>query len=136
MHVTLVSRVIFVTTTNMSSCLHDEDVWDFWDIYLQLIAPNNLWNKCIDLRLLSKCLEGSFLRPLRSKDVWGWILKLQPRNVLGSSESLTANLEKVRQTSVWQMVPKFWFIWLWYLSSLLRNYQIWYQNFTTTWTKH
>ena len=26
------------------------------------------------------------------------------------------NIEKVRQTSVWKMVPKFWFIWLFYIS--------------------
>ena len=33
-------------------------------------------------------------------------------------ESLAANLEKVRQTSVWQAVPKFWFIWLCYLFAI------------------
>ena len=34
------------------------------------------------------------------------------------SESLAVNLKKVRQTSVWQTVLKFWFIWLWDLSFL------------------
>ena len=48
-----------------------EDIWFFCDLYLQFIAPFNLWNKCIGLRLLSKCLEGPFLRPLRSTDVQG-----------------------------------------------------------------
>ena len=57
-----------------------------------------------------------FLRPLRSKDNWGWILRLRPWNFVIISESLAAYLEKVRQTFVWQTVPKFWFIWLWYLS--------------------
>ena len=33
------------------------------------IAPVNLWNKFIDLRILSKRLEGPYLWPLRSKDV-------------------------------------------------------------------
>ena len=37
--------------------------------------------KCIDLSLLSKCLKGPFLRPLRSKDDQSsWILRLWPRN--------------------------------------------------------
>ena len=34
------------------------------------------------------------------------------------SESLAANLEKVSQTSVWQTVPKFSFIWHFYCSSM------------------
>ena len=54
-----------------------------------------------------KFKEGPFFR---SKDNWGWILRLRPRNFVIISESLAANLEKVRQTSVWQTVPKFWFI--------------------------
>ena len=37
----------------------------FCDLYLQFIALINLWNKFIDLRILSKCLEGPFLWPLR-----------------------------------------------------------------------
>ena len=58
-----------------------------------------LWNKCIDLRLLSKSLKGPFLRPLRSKDVQGWILRLRPWIFLDSSEDLATNLKKVKQTS-------------------------------------
>ena len=88
----------------------------FCDFYLQFIAPIKLWNKCIDLRLFSKYLRLPFLRPLRSKDDRCWILRLQPQNLAIISECLTANLEKVRQTSAWHMVIKFWFIWLWYLS--------------------
>ena len=64
-----------------------------------------------------KCKAGLFLRPLRSKDDQGWILRLQPRNFVIISESLPANLKKVRQTSVWQTIPKFWFICLFYCSS-------------------
>ena len=85
-----------------------EDFWFFCDLYLQFIAPINLWNKCIDLRLFSKYLRVPFLRPLRSKDDRCWILRLWPWNLAIISESLAANLEKVRQTSVWQTVPKFW----------------------------
>ena len=36
----------------------------FCNLYLQFIAPVNLWNKCIDLRLFFKCKEGPFLRSL------------------------------------------------------------------------
>ena len=60
-----------------------------------------------------------FLTALRSKDDRCWILRLWPRNFVIISESLAANLEKVRQTSVWQTVPRIWFIWLWYLSFCL-----------------
>ena len=95
--------------------LTTEDFCFFCNLYLQFIAPINLWNKCIDLRLFLKCKEGPFLRPLRSKDDRCWILRLRPRNFGIISESLATNLEKVRQTSVWQTVPKFWFIWLWYI---------------------
>ena len=38
----------------------------------------------------------------KSKDDWCWILRLRPRKFVIISESLAANLEKVRQTSVWQ----------------------------------
>ena len=79
-------------------------------------TPINIWKICIDLRLFSKCFTVPFLRPLRSKDNRCWILRLRPRNFVIIFESLAANLKKVRQTSVWQTVPKFWFIWLWYLS--------------------
>ena len=57
----------------------------------------------------SKSLEGPFLRPLRSKDIWGWMLRLWPQNFLSSCESLAINFKKVRQTSVWQIFPKIWF---------------------------
>ena len=45
-----------------------KDFWYFCEIYLQFIAPIDLWNKCIDLRLFLKCKGGLFLRTLRSKD--------------------------------------------------------------------
>jgi hypothetical protein len=93
-----------------------EDFCFFCDLYLQFIAPINLWNKLIDLRLFLKCKEELCLRPLRSKDNRCWILRLWPQNLAIIPESLAANLEKVRQTSLWQSVPKFWFISLWYLS--------------------
>ena len=48
-----------------------------------------------------------------------WILRLQPRNFIIISESWAANLEKVRHTSVWQIVPKFWFICLFIVSQRL-----------------
>jgi hypothetical protein len=38
----------------------------FCNLYLQFIAPINLWNKCFDLRLFSKYLRVPFLRSLRS----------------------------------------------------------------------
>ena len=50
-------------------------------------------------------------------------LRLRPRNFAIIPESLAANLEKVRQTTVWQTVPKFWFIWLWYLSYKSMNFR-------------
>ena len=55
-------------------------------------------------------------RSWRSNDDWYWILRLRPRNFAIVSESFTPNLKKVRLTSVWQTVPKFWFIWLCYIS--------------------
>ena len=84
------------------------------DLSLKFIDPINIWKIWNDLRLFSKYLRVLFLRP---KDDRGWILRLRPRNFAIISESLTANLEKVRQTSVWQTVPKFWFICLFYCSS-------------------
>ena len=45
-----------------------EDFWFLCDLYLQFIAPINLLNKSIDLRLFLKCKEGPFLRPLRSRE--------------------------------------------------------------------
>ena len=42
-----------------------------------------------------------------------WKFKVMTSKILVIiTESLAANLKKVRQTSVWQVVPKFWFIWL------------------------
>jgi hypothetical protein len=64
-----------------------------------------------------KYLRSLFLRPLRSKNDRGWILRLRPWNFAIISESLAANLEIVRQTFVWQTVPKFWFICLFHCSS-------------------
>jgi hypothetical protein len=78
----------------------------FCDLSLKFIPPINIWKNCIDLRLFSKILVEPFLKPLR----------LRSRNFVIISKSLAANLKKVRQTSVWQTVLKFWFVWLWYLS--------------------
>ena len=50
------------------SLLTAEDFCFLCDLYLQFIAPMNLWNKCIELRLFLKCKVGPVLRPLRSKD--------------------------------------------------------------------
>ena len=66
----------------------------FCNLYLQFIAPINLRNKCIDLRLFSKYLRVPLLRPLRSMDDQGWILRLQPWNFGIISESVAANLKK------------------------------------------
>ena len=57
----------------------------FSNLYLRFIPPINLW-KDIHLRLFSKCLAELFLRPLRSKDVWGWILRFQPENFFADSK--------------------------------------------------
>ena len=40
-------------------------------------------------------------RPLRSNHERGWTLRLQPQNIVISSDILAANLEKVRLTSLW-----------------------------------
>ena len=63
-----------------------------------------------------KMFDWPFLRPLRSKDFLWWILRLRPLKFVIISERLAANLEEVKQSSVWLTVPKFWFIWLWFLS--------------------
>ena len=99
-----------------SSHLTAEDILFFY-LSLKFIPPINIWKIWKDLRLFSKYLCVPFLRPLRSNDHWCWILRLQPWNFAIIPESLAANLEKVRQTSVWQTVPKFWFICLFYCSS-------------------
>ena len=67
------------------------------------------------LWLFLKHLQLPFLRPLRSKDILCWILRLWTWNLVIISERLAANLEKVMQTSVWQTIPKFWFICLFLL---------------------
>ena len=73
-----------------------------YDSYLPSILGTNalIWD------FFQNVWKGRFLR---SKDVRGWILRLQPRNFLPSSESSASNLWKVRQTSVWQKVPKLLF---------------------------
>ena len=88
-----------------------EDFRFFCDLYLQFIDPI-----LEQMHWFEAVFEGPFLRPMRSKNDQCWILRLRPQNFVIISESLAANLEKVRQASVWQTVPKFWFIWLWYLS--------------------
>ena len=40
----------------------------------------NPWKKCRNFMQFLKYLAGPFLRPLRSKNFRGWILRLQPRN--------------------------------------------------------
>ena len=50
--------------------------------------------------------EAMEVKGLRS-EVIEVVLRLRPRNFEIISESLAANLEKVRQTSVCQTVPKF-----------------------------
>ena len=47
------------------------------NLSLQSIPRINLWNKCIDLRLFSKCFAVPFLRPLRSKCNQSWIFRLK-----------------------------------------------------------
>ena len=63
------------------SPLTAEDIWFLFDLHLKFITPINIWKKCIDLRLFSKCLVWPFLRPLRSKDNQCWILRLQPQTL-------------------------------------------------------
>ena len=74
-------------TSSNDSLLTTECFWFFYDLHLQFITPINLWNKCIDLRLFSKYLHVSLLRPLRSEDDRSWILRLQPQNLVIISES-------------------------------------------------
>ena len=65
------------------------------------MPPNNIWKKYIDLRLFCVVFGVGIFEVMTSTII---------------SESLAVNLEKVRQSSVWQTVPKFWFILHWYLS--------------------
>ena len=73
----------------------------FCDLYLQIIAPINLWHKALIWGYFLKCNEGPFLRPLRSKDDQCSILRLQPWNFVVISESFAAKLKKVRQIFLW-----------------------------------
>ena len=57
-----------------------EDVWFFCDLSLKFIPPINIWKIYIDLRLFSKFWVEPFMRPLRSKEVRCWILRLRPQN--------------------------------------------------------
>ena len=68
--------------------IYHEDLWFFAISYLRFILPINFWKKYINLRLFSKGLVESFLRPLRSKDVQGWILIFQSQKLLANSERL------------------------------------------------
>ena len=65
-----------------------------YDSYLSKIFGTNalIWD-------FFHCLEGLFLRPLRSKDVQGWILRLRPPNFLASSENLAPLYDKRYQSS-------------------------------------
>ena len=45
-----------------------------------------------------------------------WIPLFCRVDISNRFKSLAPSLEKVRQTSVWQTFPKFWFFWLWYIS--------------------
>ena len=98
------------------SHMSGRNIWINFEDPQQYIRHYNPWKKFSNLMRFLKYLAELFLRPLRSKDVRCWILRLQPQNFVVISESLAASLEKVRQPSVWQTVAKFWFIWHWYLS--------------------
>ena len=102
--------------SQLSSNMSGRNIWINFEVPQQYIRYINSWKKCSNLMQFLKYLAEPFLRPLRSKDVPCWILRLRPRNFAIISESLAANLETVRHTSVWQTVPKFWFFWLWYIS--------------------
>ena len=92
-----------------------------WLVFLQLLLKIHTFHQYLeDLDLLEAIFKNFALAVFeaikRSKVDWYWIWRLEPQNFVIISETLDANLEKVKQASVWQMVPKFWFIWLWYLS--------------------
>ena len=85
-----------VMYSKITDCgLHSSLLWTFGffcDLYLQFIAPINLWNKCIDLRLFLN-MQGRAV--FEAIEVKGWsILRLWARNFAIISESLDANLEK------------------------------------------
>ena len=60
------------------------------------------------------CAVLSLLMLLRLNDSPSWILRFRPWKFLANSKMLSVNLENVRQASVCQTVPKFWFICLFY----------------------
>ena len=74
-------------TTNTSHCFVLLSF--FCDLYLQFIAPVNLWNKCIDLSLFSKYLCVLFLMSLR----------LPRSNILGTQKD---------KNSKWKVVKARW----------------------------
>ena len=65
------------TKPNLQKVMHNdslliaEDIWFFCRLSPKFIPPFNIYKICIDLRLFSKILCVSFLRPLRSKDDQG-----------------------------------------------------------------
>ena len=92
-------------TTNKYPLLTAEDIWFFCSLSLKFIPPINIWKIWIDLRLFSKYLHVPLLR---SKDNQCWILRLRTRNFVIISESVAANLKKVKRTSVWPKVLIYW----------------------------
>ena len=88
--------------------------------YIRYINP---WKKCSDLMQFLKYLAELFLRPLRSKDDWGWILRQWPQNFVTFSESLAANLEKVRHDKWFQSSDLFDFDI--FLFALLTSVSLW-----------
>ena len=62
------------------------------NIYLRFIPPTNLWKKCIDLSIFSKCFVPPVLRLSRSNVVCGWILRFWSQKFLGKSEKSATNL--------------------------------------------
>jgi hypothetical protein len=81
------------------SHMSGRNIWINFEAPQQYTHHINPWKKCSNLMQILKYLAEPFLRPLRSKGIQCWILRLRPRNFTIISESLAANLEKVRQTS-------------------------------------
>ena len=71
-----------------------------YNSYLTLI----FWDKCIDLRPFLKYFVEAFMRPLRSKDPWGWILRIWPRKKNSLTKKPSPNLWNVRQPSIGQTI--------------------------------
>ena len=86
-------------------------VWYEWT----LLTAEDVRFFC-DLNIFKIFVHAVF-EAMRSKDNQDWILRLPPQNFAIISKRLAANLEKVRQTSVWQTETKFWSICLFYCSS-------------------